>query len=135
MTTEPQTAYGNGTKQSQETTTEVNLFFTTPQGFGGHLKMYAATANDAVLRTVTISQWLAKHDFTPSAYPRGGSSAGAAPAASTQPTGGWQSPGKGPACESCGGPTEYKSGTSKKTNKPYSGWFCTRDDKHPPIWG
>lgn|SRR3990167_4147344 len=33
-------------------------------------------------------------------------------------------------CSLCGSPMEYKEGFSKKTNKPWSGWFCTSVKEH-----
>jgi hypothetical protein len=37
-----------------------------------------------------------------------------------------------PPCETCGGPTEEKSGTSKASGKPYKGYFCLNDRDHKP---
>jgi len=33
-------------------------------------------------------------------------------------------------CGQCGGTMEHKSGTSKKTGKPWSGWFCANNKEH-----
>lgn len=43
-------------------------------------------------------------------------------------------------CPDCGGETEYHSGTSQKTGKPWAGWFCVASKdypdakKHQKVW-
>jgi len=36
-------------------------------------------------------------------------------------------------CATCGEKMEIKTGTSKKTGKPWKGWFCSVKE-HDPIW-
>lgn len=40
---------------------------------------------------------------------------------------------QGVPCGVCGGPTQFKSGTSR-AGKPYKGHFCTSNRDHAPVW-
>lgn len=42
--------------------------------------------------------------------------------------------GQGVQCSTCGGPTNFKSGTSR-AGKPYKGHFCVANRDHTPVWG
>lgn len=42
--------------------------------------------------------------------------------------------GQGVPCSTCGGPTQFKSGTSKQ-GKQYKGHFCIQNRDHAPVWG
>jgi len=37
-------------------------------------------------------------------------------------------------CPDCGADMEHKSGYSNKTKKNWSGYFCTKDKDHTPVW-
>jgi len=37
-------------------------------------------------------------------------------------------------CKECGADMEHKSGFSNKTKKNWSGYFCTKDKDHTPVW-
>lgn len=39
-----------------------------------------------------------------------------------------------PVCNDCGARMTYKTGTSKKTGKPWQGYFCPKDREHPAVW-
>lgn len=37
-------------------------------------------------------------------------------------------------CSECGSPMIHKKGVKKDTNKPWAGWFCTKDESHKIKW-
>lgn len=37
-------------------------------------------------------------------------------------------------CGKCGEKMIHKQGVNSKTNKPWAGWFCTKDESHEPRW-
>ena len=115
---------------------EINVFTLDANGFKTHWRIGASTTedqlNELVKRQVQLSSWLITHNYTPDTMggpSRGGN--GSAKVAFTPAV--WELDADGTHVCSVHGPGKFvPPGTSKKTGKPYSGfWACTNRDCKP----
>ena len=103
------------------TTVEIKLFAQhDPTGFVAHITRLGPKAGSMAWLDNSL-EYLVAHDF--SAHQGWGVSA--------PPV---RADGNVEKCEVCGSTMVFRSGTSKKTGKPYKMWSCPTDKDHPPVW-
>ncbi len=109
------------TDDPKQTTAEVNVFFSL-EGFKMHTKCVLPQGPTVIFYKALIDR-IQEAGGTPEGAVLPGKPAEA-------PVGNDDIP----PCDGCGGPMEYRKGTSK-AGKPYAGWFCSkRNCKGTPIW-
>lgn len=100
---------------------EINIFVKTPQGFKAHIKIVEMDWRKVATVLENVGAALENHNFSPDSGPSGNGSARQEAAH------------QNPACETCGQPTEHKTGKGQKG--PWAGYFCISGNKdHKVHW-
>ena len=121
---------------------EFRMYALDPAGFKVNWQISASTSseqlNNLIQRQQQLSNWLRLHDYTPDDFGVSARATGGRPQATTQPTKSasgaeWIMEPDGSRSCSLHGPGKWvPPGTSKKTGKPYNGfWACQTQDCKP----